>query len=350
MSNVVRGFLHLLALVWLCPAVPARAQGDGIYAVFNTSMGSFTCYLDHVRAPRTVANFIALAEGSNAWLNLNTGQDMHSRVYDGTIFHRVVSNFVIQGGGQAVGTSFRGPGYSFRDEFSPELRHNSNGILAMANSGPNTQGSQFYITATPSYSSGDDLYTIFGHVSAGSDVVQRINHVPVSNQRPLVDVVLSNVTIVRIGSEAKAFDCMAHGLPVVGGTEAGLLKDEAKYYLAFSQFTNSSYDVFYATNLEGAWSTTALPFQTNAMATNRVDVTGLVTNAPVRFFNVAQVCYPDPIYTPSGVVGRSFHMLFKTSGTRFSQWLDENGTGTWSILLSGGGSGSGNILWLCLSR
>jgi cyclophilin family peptidyl-prolyl cis-trans isomerase len=344
MSRFVRGFLHLLALAWLWPAVPARAQGDGLFAVFNTSLGSFTCYLDHVRAPRTVANFIALAEGSNAWLNLNNGQEVHSRFYDGTIFHRVVSNFVIQGGGQPVGATFRGPGYSFRDEFSPALRHNSNGILAMANSGLNTQGSQFYITATPSYSSGDDVYTIFGHVSAGSDVVQRINYVPVSSQRPLADVVLSNVTILRVGPDAEAFDCMAQGLPAVGGTEVGLTKDDTKYHVTFSQLTNSIYNAFYATNLDGAWSTTQLPFQTNAMPTNRLDVTELVTNAPSRFFQIAQVQYPDPVYTPSSVVGRSFHMLFKTSGTRFSQWLGENGTGTWSYVTTGGFTTNGAIL------
>lgn len=331
-------------------ATPVRAQDDGLYAVFQTSLGSFTCSLDHVRAPRTVANFVALAEGSNAWLNLNTGEDLHTRFYDGTIFHRVVSNFVIQGGGQSAGGSFQGPGYSFRDEFSPELRHNTNGVLAMANAGLNTQGSQFYITMVTNYSSGDDLYTIFGRVAAGMDVVQRINYVAVSNQRPVTDVVLSNVTIVRVGAEAAAFDCMAHGLPAAGGTEAGLERTAANWFVTFNRLTNSTYNLFYATNLWGAWNSGALAFQTNAQAGSLVDVTELVTNAPARFFNVAQVRYPDPIYTPSSVVGRAFHMLFRSSGTQFSQWLGENGTGSWRFVTTSGVTNSGAILFYAWSQ
>lgn len=314
--------------------VAACAQTAGVFAVFSTSLGRFTCYLDPARAPRTVANFVGLAEGSNAWLNLGTGEDMHTRFFDGTIFHRVVAGFVIQGGGQRVGSSFSGPGYSFRDEFSPELRHASNGILAMANSGPNSQGSQFYITVTPSYSGGDDRYSIFGHVSEGMDVVQAINGVSTTNDQPLVDVVLSNVTIVRIGPEAEAFDCRAWGLPAVGGGKSSLERVGTNLYVNFGRFTNSVCTLFRSTNWL-AWTSAPLSFQTNAQPTNRIDVTGTMGETPFQAFSMAQVAYPDPIYIPISVPGRSFHMAFSSLGVSFDHWLGDGGTGTWRLVSSG---------------
>lgn len=310
----------------------ASALSDGVYAVFVTGMGGFTCRLEHVRAPRTTANFVGLAEGSNAWVHLNTGQDMRAPFFNGGIFHRVVSNFVIQGGGQQVGSSFGGPGYSFRDEFHPELRHDTTGILAMANSGPNSQGSQFYITLT-SFASGDDKYSIFGRVLDGMEVVQAIGNVTLdSGSRPLVDVVLSNVTILRVGTEARQFDTSAYGLPRVGGTTVGI-KRTSGCFVTFDQDTNCSYHFVYSSNLV-SWSRAELGFDTNAVPSAVLDVTVISTSCPMYFFSLAQVSHPAPIYTPMSANNRSFHMTF-TSGSTLDHWMGNNGTGTWKYVRLG---------------
>jgi cyclophilin family peptidyl-prolyl cis-trans isomerase len=335
--------LAVLLLSILSAGVSQSFAADpGIYAVFVTSLGGFTCRLDYARAPRTTANFVGLAEGSNAWINFKTGEDLHKNFYNGTIFHRVVSNFVIQGGGQQMDSGFGGPGYSFRDEFHPELKHDTSGVLSMANSGPNSQGSQFFITVVTNYASGDGKYSVFGRVIDGMEVVRTINHVPTSNERPVVDVVLSNVTIVRVGAEAQAFDWKAHGLPVVAGTVADLRKNVTNLDLPFSRETNCSYNLFYSSNLV-SWSSSELSFSTNAEPTNVLDVTALVMNNPAQFFTVAQVSYPAPVYTPMSLEGKSFHLTLTDTGTKLDQWFYGNATGTWRSVTTNGSSANGDI-------
>jgi peptidyl-prolyl cis-trans isomerase A (cyclophilin A) len=337
----------LLPVILAClgPGVMPGQAGTletGIYAAFSTSLGGFTCRLEHVKAPRTTANFVALAEGSNAWINLKTGEDVRAPFFTGGVFHRVVAGFVIQGGGQAVGSSFIGPGYSFRDEFHPELLHNTNGVLAMANSGPNTQGSQFYITLATNYSSGDGKYSIFGRVIDGMNVVQAIGQVPVTNNsRPVADVVISNVAIVRVGAEALQFDSSAHALPQVGGTRVGI-EHSSGCVVTFPRPANSAYHFFRSSNLV-TWARGELRFDTNAAPAATVDVTAISTGAPVQYFNLAQVTYPGPVYTPISVTGMSFHMFFTASTTRFDHVLGGNGTGTWRYVTAGGVTNQGNI-------
>ena len=311
----------------------------GIYAVFVTSLGGFTCKLEQVRAPRTTANFVGLAEGSNVWVDFRTGENKLEPYYDGTIFHRVVSNFVIQGGARQVGGNLEGPGYSFRDEFYSELKHDSAGVLSMANSGPNTQASQFFITVVTNFASGDGKYSVFGHVTDGLDVVYAINRVPVTNERPIVDVVLSNVAIVRVGSEAEAFDSNAYGRPVVTGTTAGLLKSRTNLCVTFDRGTNSVPYCFFSSNL-ASWTRAELGFSTNTEPTNRYDVTRFTTNGTRQFFHMTQVSYPGPVYTPVSPEGWSFHMYFPDYGETFDQWLYGNATGTWRY-----GASSGSILY-----
>ena len=157
-----------------------------IYAQFDTTEGKFTAKLFSEQAPRTVENFVSLADGTK------TGKPF----YDGTIFHRVIPNFMIQGG-DPTGTGRGGPGYNFADEFHPGLQHSKPGLLSMANAGPNTNGSQFFVTvaATPWL---DNRHSIFGEVTEGYDVVQKISQVPRNNQdRPLKDVKINSVTIVK---------------------------------------------------------------------------------------------------------------------------------------------------------
>jgi peptidyl-prolyl cis-trans isomerase A (cyclophilin A) len=169
----------------------------GTYAVFETTEGSFTVRLFDKEVPKTVANFVGLAEGTKEWRDPSTGEKKTGPYYDGIIFHRVISGFMIQGGDR-LGTGTGGPGYNFGDEFHPSLRHSRPGILSMANAGPNTNGSQFFITLGPTPHL-DNRHSVFGEVVEGLDVVKKIGAVPTGKQdRPVKPVVMNHVTIKRI--------------------------------------------------------------------------------------------------------------------------------------------------------
>ncbi len=175
------------------------ARDPGLYATFNTTEGSIICRLFEAEAPNTIKNFVELAEGKREWTHPTTRQRSTARLYDGTIFHRVIPGFMIQGGDPA-GTGFGGPGYQFADETkgSPH-RFDRPGKLARANAGPNTNGSQFFITvaATP-WLTGN--HTIFGEVVEGQDVAEKIANVSRNRQdKPLADVKLNSVKVERIG-------------------------------------------------------------------------------------------------------------------------------------------------------
>jgi peptidyl-prolyl cis-trans isomerase A (cyclophilin A) len=156
------------------------------YAAFDTTEGKFKVKLFADKAPNTVNNFVSLADGSK------TGKPF----YDGTTFHRVIPDFMIQGG-CPLGTGTGGPGYKFADEFHPTLKHTKGGLLSMANAGPNTNGSQFFVTvaATPWL---DNKHSIFGEVTEGYDVVEKISKVPRGAQdRPVTEVRINSVTIEK---------------------------------------------------------------------------------------------------------------------------------------------------------
>ena len=174
------------------------ALAPGTYAVFVTSEGKITVRLFEADAPVTVKNFIDLAEGLREWTHPATRATSKNKLYDGTIFHRVIPNFMIQGGDPA-GNGMGGPGYRFEDETkgSPH-KFDKPGKLAMANSGPNTNGCQFFITVAPTpWLTGN--HTIFGEVVEGQDVVVKISMVPRGAQdKPQKPVVLESVTINRV--------------------------------------------------------------------------------------------------------------------------------------------------------
>jgi peptidyl-prolyl cis-trans isomerase A (cyclophilin A) len=143
-----------------------------------------------------VANFTGLAEGTREWKHPKTGEKHKKPYYDGIVFHRVIDGFMIQGG-DPLGVGSGGPGYQFEDEFHPTLRHDRAGILSMANAGPNTNGSQFFITLGPTPHL-DRKHSVFGVVVSGLDVVEKIGHTPVdSHDRPKVPVTMTKVTIER---------------------------------------------------------------------------------------------------------------------------------------------------------
>jgi peptidyl-prolyl cis-trans isomerase A (cyclophilin A) len=177
---------------------PINVPGTGqLYARLHTSLGNVVVRLEEQRAPNTVKNFVGLATGSQEWKDPRTGEAKRGvPMYDGTIFHRVIPDFMVQAGcplGQGTG----GPGYKFKDEFHPELRHSGPGVLSMANSGPATNGSQFFITEK---ATGwlDNKHSVFGQTVAGNDVVTKIARTPRGrNDRPDTEVVLKKVEVFR---------------------------------------------------------------------------------------------------------------------------------------------------------
>lgn len=172
--------------------------GAGLYAVFETSMGEVVCQLEEQKTPETVKNFVGLATGEKEYTDPKTGKKSNDPFYDGTIFHRIIKDFMIQGGDR-LGQGTGGPGYRFKDEFDSSLKHNTPGVLSMANSGPNTNGSQFFITLVPTPWL-DHRHSVFGRVVKGMDVVAAIGNVPTGPQdRPRQEVLVKRIKIVREG-------------------------------------------------------------------------------------------------------------------------------------------------------
>ncbi len=185
-------------ITWTSITIAAQTtdQKKPVYATFKTSMGDIVVELFEDKAPKTVANFIGLASGTKEWTDPKTGEKVKRPLYNGTIFHRVIPGFMIQGG-DPLGNGTGGPGYRFEDEFHPDLKHNKSGILSMANAGPNTNGSQFFIThkATPWL---DCKHTAFGEVIKGQDVLDAITKVGRdSRDRPTKEIVIQQVIISR---------------------------------------------------------------------------------------------------------------------------------------------------------
>lgn len=173
-------------------AVPGEGK---LVAVLHTSMGDLEIDLYEHQAPNTVANFVGLAMGTKAWLDPKTKEVRNDPFYDGVIFHRIIKGFMIQGG-DPTGTGMGGPGYKFKDEFNPELRHTGPGILSMANAGPNTNGSQFFIceVATPHL---DGRHAVFGKARDAAFVTKLASVPTARGDRPIEEVRIESVTVKR---------------------------------------------------------------------------------------------------------------------------------------------------------
>ena len=198
-----KAILLVIVLVFgfgMCCNVFAEGEwkkAPGVYAEFYTTLGKFVCKLFPDVAPKTVANFVGLAEGTKECTDPTSGKKIKKAFYEGIIFHRVIPNFMIQGG-DPTGTGRGGPGYKFEDEFNAKLKFEKPGKLAMANAGPNTNGSQFFITtaATPWL---DARHSIFGQVVEGQEIVDKISMTERNAQdRPLNDVIIKKIIITKI--------------------------------------------------------------------------------------------------------------------------------------------------------
>lgn len=295
-------FLLLLAVPLLAVSgASAAPSADGLYSVFivkrgAASVGEFSCKLEFAKVPRTVANFVGLAEGSRTFVDFQRGYATRRPFYDGLTFHRVVAGFVIQGG-SPKGDGSDGPGYTFRDEFDPTLRHSKAGILSMSNNGLNSNGSQFFVTlaATPEL---DDLHSVFGEVVEGMSVVDSVQQ----------GDVIERVTIVRNGAVAQAFDAGGHGLPAVVEAGPALATTPAGFELNYTQPANAEFFVFQSDAL-ATWSRLAgKELEGVAPVVAPRDVSSVTAGKAMQFFNVARVQYPDAIFTPPTVAGKKLSL------------------------------------------
>ncbi len=299
-SNLTRAGFFILGLGLLGPPAghSAAPTEDGIFATFEVTrgglpLGVFHCKLEHELVPRTVANFVGLAEGSRAWVNFQKAGLSHEPFYNGRVIFRVVSNFVIQSGSANDTNSGGGPGYSFHDEFHPSLRHTEPGVLSMANSGPDSNTSQFFITLAQGTASHlDDVHNVFGEVTdaAGLTVLQSIQ----------VDDVFASVTITRNGAAAQAFDVNAHGLPSIEEANPILRKTESGFELDYELKDEAEYYAFHSDDLTAWQRILGSEFFVDPPEPSPRDVSALTLGKFSKFFTVARVQHTEP---PAVTVG-----------------------------------------------
>jgi len=303
-------------IIALCVAQVASAElTDGLYAAFETSMGSFTCRLDYAEAPLTCANFVGLAEGQQRWVSPE-GAIMSEPFYDGLLFHRVIDGFMIQGG-DPLGTGAGGPGYALHDQISPNLTHHSGGVLSMANSGPDSNGSQFFITLAATAWL-DGKHAVFGEVIAGMDIVSDIGSTAVTNGSvPLTSVVIHGVEILRIGSEAVAFDPANQPLPQVSSLSVMLSNT-----VSVATSNQCEQFIYCSTNLID-WANAAGSYTFNKGDDLSVSIPA---NQSSGFYRAAQIFYPETVATFSDIAGRSLTFIQGESVLTFSPLADGQGS------------------------
>lgn len=317
--------LAVLVFLSLVATIPARAQSDGIYADFTTSLGNFTCRLEHAAAPKAVANFIGLATGQRPWLDLATGTVKTNPFYNGITFHRVIAGFMNQAG-SPNGQGTDGPGYAFQDEFSASLRHDGFGVLSMANSGPDSNGSQFFITVSAQLQL-DNVHTVFGRLVSGSNVVDAINHVTTATgDKPVTPVVIQNIGIRRIGAAALAFDIEAQGLPAVRSLDLTIARSGAGVNLNFSNRAYAHNFLYTSTDLS-SWTSSDLGIEAANGMVNSMARSAVVAK---EFFRLAQVQYPASTLSPKVVHGRTVTLNFASGLGTIVLVFDALGKGTFT--------------------
>lgn len=277
---------------------PVKAQ---IFADVTTTLGNFTVELYYEESPKTVANFITLAEGTRAWIDPATGiVQNNSPYYDGIIFHRVIKGFMNQMG-SPQGTGSDGPGYNFPDEVDNNVIHDAPYLLSSANSGPNTNGSQIFITVaqTPWL---DGLHTVFGKVRAGTDIIDTINQVPVNDSKPVDDVSITGITIRREGAEAIAFDPFAQNLPEVTQLKSTMAREINEETEIITNFLKSNQPpgtslVLHASSDLISWSGFERHLDASSAMLNRFKINTAVTDQ--QFYRSSIITWPVEATFPS---------------------------------------------------
>jgi cyclophilin family peptidyl-prolyl cis-trans isomerase len=316
--------LRVLFFILMLSGIARAELSNGLYANFDTSMGSFTCRLDYVEAPLTCANFVGLAEGSQAWIDPTSGAVRNDPFYTNLIFHRVIAGFMIQGG-DPLGTGASGPGYTFPDEFVPSSVHYAAaGTLVMANSGPDSNGSQFFVTVVPYPNLDPSKYMVFGDVVDGIGAVTNIGSVAVTNDRPLVDVVINQVQILRIGTDAEGFDVAAQPLPEVTSMDLSLTKAAEGLQVKAGIMNHLEVSIYSSTNLTD-WSLAERKYWSTA--TNDWSLAVAAENNQ-GFYRGAQVFYPQANSNlPVSVEGHVFDLSL--SGGDLELTLQPGGVGSY---------------------
>ena len=279
--------LLLLALAFLLP-LKATAQIYADVQIAGAVSGTFTITLEHQKTPGTVANFIGLATGQRGWLDLKTGAIRSTPFYNGIIFHRVIAGFMNQTGSKA-GDGSDGPGYSFRDEFHPTLRHDAAYTVSMANSGKNTNGSQIFITvaAKPHL---NDVHTIFGHVTAGTPIIDQINATPTTGSptdRPLTPISIQSITVY--GPSLAAFNRDPAWIPRILNGRPVLSKTGATFNLEYDHLPYSDYSIYESGSLT-TWTKAFAGYLGFFPPVGPVNVTSVATGTQ-HFFRLPRVDY-----------------------------------------------------------
>lgn len=303
----------------------AAPTNDGLYATLQTTMGDVCFKLYYTNVPRTVANFVSLAEGTRPWLDPRDSFVSSEPYYNGSIFHRVISNFMIQCGSPKKDGS-DGPGYTFEDEFNPALRHNHPGVVSMANVGPDSNGGQIFITvaATPWL---DDVHTVFGNVVAGMNVVSNIAAVQVSDpgvkDRPLVDITITNVFITRNGSNALNFAVTNQALPEVEALPISIANSSG-IKVSTGTATSSYQYVYGSTNLRD-WAEEVSDYWPEPDGDWILTASG----EKKEFFHANRVVYTPNTNTLEDIIG---HRIVATVGSDvFDMDIDAINSGTFSL-------------------
>ncbi len=341
----------IFALILATQVLRAAPTADGLYAEVQTSEGTFYAQLHYDIVPLTVANFVGLATGAQSWVDPASGKVSNEPFYNGLLIPRAEPGFVIQMG-SPINTLTGGPGYRFSDEFHPDLVHDAAGMLSMANSGPNTNSSQFFITLGAT-SHLDWRHAIFGTIVEGMAVVTNIG------DRPAGTVTIHTITILRIGAAATAFDATAWRLPVVREVAIDKLTVDTatvSYGLDFDRTTFSEFEIYHSNDLQ-TWElirAASLTHTSEAPPTTH-DVSSVSTGESRKFFRAAVANYTN---APDDLNGLTINLdLTSGSGLLSLSFTDEprplvdylSPSGTYTLGASNGGIGA--YLWdLALPR
>ena len=323
--RIYRGWLSFILLALLGAEIHAATvpSSNGIYATIRITRNSslvaeLVAELDYDKAPMTVANFVGLAEGSRSWVDFVNGGMKRKPFYDGIVLHRVIAGFVIQGG-SPNGQGTDGPGYTFPDEFGQTLRHDAAGVLSMANSGPNSNGSQFFITldATPHL---DDVHSVFGRVVSGQSDMNSVQQ----------GDVIESITITRNGTAAQIFDVDDQGLPQVLDAQPTFSISGSSAQINFDLTDDTEFFVFHTSDFQTWTPRSGRLLYISEPVDQPFDVSSIISGQDRRFFSVGKIVYPIEIQTPYSVFGNTLQ-LNTMNGFGFTALFSGTNSGRYAV-------------------